>query len=384
MSHTVEFETRVCEHLAELDRAEMRRRLQIPCGLSLSSNDYLGLATHMRVKEAMAEAVRRDGCGSTGSRLLTGHHPAFTRLEQRFARWKETENALYFSSGYLANLGVLTTFLEEGDVIFSDELNHASLIDGLRLAKARRVVFRHGDASDLARLIEGDNSNGQKFLVTESVFSMDGDEAPLTEYAALCRATNTALIVDEAHAVGILGLRGSGLIEETGVGNDVFLSINPAGKALGVGGAFVAGPAWAIDYLIQRARTFIFSTAAPPAMAEALEASLDVIRDEPERRSRLLNLSVTARERLLEKGIEIGVGCSQIIPIMIGDSEHAVSVARALQVQGYDVRAIRPPSVAPGTCRLRLSINVNLGDRILEEFSIALAEALERDAGVIA
>ncbi len=380
MSHTLEFERRVREHLAGLDRAKMRRSRQTPRGLSLSSNDYLGLATHPRVKEKMAEAVRRDGCGSTGSRLLTGHHPAFTRLEQRFARWKGTENALYFSSGYLANLGVLTTFLEEGDVVFSDELNHASLIDGQRLGKARRVVFRHGDVSDLARLIEGDNSPGQKFLVTESVFSMDGDEAPVTEYAALCRATNTALIVDEAHAVGILGLRGSGLIEEAGLNADVFLSINPAGKALGVGGAFVAGPAWAIDYLIQRARSLIFSTAAPPAMAAALEASLDVIRDEPERRSRLLNLSVTARERLLEKGIEILAGCSQIIPIIIGDSEHAVSVAQALQVQGYDVRAIRPPSVAPGTCRLRLSINVNLEDRMLEEFSVALAKALDQYA----
>ncbi len=335
MSHTLEFERRVREHLAGLDRAKMRRSRQTPRGLSLSSNDYLGLATHPRVKEKMAEAVRRDGCGSTGSRLLTGHHPAFTRLEQRFARWKGTENALYFSSGYLANLGVLTTFLEEGDVVFSDELNHASLIDGQRLGKARRVVFRHGDVSDLARLIEGDNSPGQKFLVTESVFSMDGDEAPVTEYAALCRATNTALIVDEAHAVGILGLRGSGLIEEAGLNADVFLSINPAGKALGVGGAFVAGPAWAIDYLIQRARSLIFSTAAPPAMAAALEASLDVIRDEPERRSRLLNLSVTARERLLEKGIEILAGCSQIIPIIIGDSEHAVSVALAKALDQY-------------------------------------------------
>ncbi|HEY2974603.1 MAG TPA: 8-amino-7-oxononanoate synthase [Pyrinomonadaceae bacterium] len=384
MSHTIEFERRARDHLGELDRTEMRRSLQVPHGLSFCSNDYLGLATHPRVKEKMADAVRRDGCGSTGSRLLSGHHPAFTRLERRFARWKGTESALYFSSGYLANLGVLTTFLEEGDVVFSDELNHASLIDGLRLAKVRRLVFRHGDVGDLARLIERVDSEGQKFLVTESLFSMDGDEAPLAEYAALCRATNTALIVDEAHAVGIFGFRGSGLIEAAAIGADVFLSINPAGKALGVGGAFVAGPAWAIDYLIQRARTFIFSTAAPPAMAAALEAALDVIRDEPERRSRLLDLSVAARERLIEKGIEIGLGCSQIIPIIIGDTGQAVSVAHALQLQGYDVRAIRPPSVAPGTCRLRLSINVNLEDRILEEFSVALAEAIDRFAGVTA
>lgn len=213
---------------------------------------------------------------------------------------------------------------------------------------------------------------------------MDGDEAPLAEYAALCRSTNTALIVDEAHAVGILGINGSGLIEEAGVAADVFLSINPAGKALGVGGAFVAGPRWAIDYLVQRARSFIFSTAPPPAMAAALDAALNVIRDEPERRTRLLDLSVRMRELLVQKGIPIVPGCSQIIPVIIGDSEPALSVAEALQGQSYDVRAIRPPSVPPGACRLRLSLNIDLDELTLEEFSVALAEALDHYAKVVA
>ncbi len=384
MSHSFELERRVRIQLSDLEDAGMKRYLQVSRGINLSSNDYLGLATHPHVKERTTEAVRRDGCGSTGSRLLSGNRETFTRLERRFARWKGTESALFFGSGYLANLGVLSTFLESDDVVFSDELNHASLIDGIRLAKARKVVFRHGDIEDLARLIERDHGPGQKFLVTESIFSMDGDEAPLPEYAALCRATNTALIVDEAHAVGVTGFNGSGLIEEAGIGPDVFLSINPAGKALGVGGAFVAGPAWAIDYLLQRARTLIFSTAPPPAMADALDASLDVIRDEPERRARLLDLSIRLRELLIEQGITITPGCSQIVPVIIGDSERAVDIAELLQVQGYDVRAIRPPSVPSGACRLRLSVNVNLDEHTLSEFSLALAETLNRYVGVAA
>ncbi len=384
MSHTFEFERRVRNHLSDLDEAGLRRHLQLPRGVSLSSNDYLGLATHPRVKQRMAEAVLREGAGSTGSRLLSGNRESFTRLERRFARWKGTEAALFFGSGYLANLGALSTFPAADDVVFSDELNHASLIDGLRLSRARKIVFPHRDIEELARLIEREHNHGQKFLVTESVFSMDGNEAPLAEYASLCRATNTALIVDEAHAVGIVGANGSGLIEETGTEADVFLSINPAGKALGVGGAFVAGPGWAIDYLVQRARSFIFSTAPPPAMAEGLEAALDVLRDEPELRIRLLNLSVGFRELLIERGIPIAAGCSQIIPVIIGDSEQVVNVAESLQAHGYDVRAIRPPSVAPGTSRLRLSVNVNLDERTLADFSLALGEALAQYAGIAA
>jgi 8-amino-7-oxononanoate synthase len=384
MSHSFEFERRVQSYLGGLDSDGMRRHLQIGRGVSLSSNDYLGLAVHPRVKQRMAEAVLREGAGSTGSRLLSGHRENFIRLERRFARWKGAEAALFFSSGYLANLAVLSTFPAAGDVVFSDELNHASLIDGLRLSKARKEVFAHKDVYELSRLIERSDSRGQKFLVTESIFSMDGDEAPLIEYAALCRATNTALIVDEAHAVGVMGAKGSGLIEETGISPDVFLSINPAGKALGVGGAFVAGPSWAIDYLVQRARSFIFSTAPPPAMAEALDEALDVIYDEPELRTRLLNLSVRLREALIERGMEVPAGCSQIIPVIIGESAQAVDVAEILQVQGYDVRAIRPPSVAPGTSRLRLSVNVTLDEEAILNFSLALAEALEQYAGVAA
>ena len=270
-------ERRLRAELSELDRAGLRRVLRAPSGIDFSSNDYLGLAQHPLLKQRMAAAVCELGCGSTGSRLLRGERDAFSHVEQRFATFKNADRSLYFSSGYLANIAILSTFAEADDVIFSDERNHASLIDGMRLSRARKVIYPHNDAAALARLLAEESSAGQKFIVTESLFSMDGDFAPLAEYAALCREHEAALIVDEAHAVGIYGARGSGWIEACGVEDDVFISINTAGKAIGVAGAFVTGPEWAIETLVQRARPFVFSTAPPPALAEALEASLDVI-----------------------------------------------------------------------------------------------------------
>ena len=317
----------------------------------------------------MAEAVWAEGVGSTGSRLLRGEREAFAHLEQIFARFKGTARSLYFSSGYLANLAVLTTFPESGDVIFSDERNHASLIDGVRLSRARRVIFPHNDVAALRRLMGTESAETQKFVVVESLFSMDGDEAPLAEYAALCSETGAALIVDEAHAVGVFGATGSGLIEEHGIAADVFASINTGGKAMGVSGAFVAGADDTIESLIQRARPFIFSTAAPPAIAAALEASLEVMAAEPERRIQLLALARTLRDRL---GIP---GRSHIVPVILGENERAVAVAQKLQAAGFDVRAIRPPTVRAGTARLRVSLNQGLTEQELERFAAALEQA---------
>jgi 8-amino-7-oxononanoate synthase len=212
---------------------------------------------------------------------------------------------------------------------------------------------------------------GQAFVVTESLFSMDGDVPPLAEYAALCRATGAALIVDEAHAVGLYGDRGSGLVGACGIERDVCLSINTAGKALGVSGAFVAGPAWAVDYLIQRARPFIFSTAPPPSVAAALDASLDVIVNEPERRSLLARRVMYLRNALRAAGVPAPEGFSQIIPIVLGDNDRALLVAGQLQARGFDVRAIRPPSVAPGTARLRVAVNVGLSDASTGSWTLA-------------
>jgi 8-amino-7-oxononanoate synthase len=355
---------RVAERLRAIDDDGLRRTLRPPSGIDLCSNDYLGLAGHPRLKQRMADAVMAEGVGSTGSRLLRGERSGFARVEEKFARFKGAEGSLYFSSGYLANLAVLTTFSEAGDVIFSDERNHASLIDGARLSRARRVVFPHNDATALEQLLREDGGAGQKFVVVESLFSMDGDQAPLAEYAAMCQSAGAELIVDEAHAVGVYGA-GKGLAE------DAFVSINAAGKALGVSGAFVAGSADAIEYLIQRARPFIFSTAPPPAIAAALETSLEVIVNEPERRERLLARARYLRERL---GL---AGDSPIIPIIIGENERAVAVARELQAAGFDVRAIRPPTVPAGTARLRVTVNQGLSEEVLDRFVEALAAARE-------
>jgi 8-amino-7-oxononanoate synthase len=369
----ISLERRLRARLAELEAAGLTRSLRPPTGIDLSSNDYLGLSRHPLVRQRMSEAITSEGCGSTGSRLLTGERDNFAELERRFATFKGAERSLYFSSGYLANLAVLTTLPETGDIIFSDERNHASLIDGARLSRARRVIFPHGDVTALARLLGG--AGAQKFVVTESLFSMDGDDAPLADYAALCREHGAALIVDEAHAVGIYGRRGSGLLEMMGA--EALVSIDTAGKALGVCGAFVSGPAWVIDSLIQRARSFIFSTAPPPAVAAALQAGLMVIESEPWRRHQLLQRAAYLRSRLRNAGIAVPDGVSHIVPVLIGENERAVRVAESLQRAGLDVRAIRPPSVPPGTARLRLSVHSELQEAALDRLVAVLGSALE-------
>jgi 8-amino-7-oxononanoate synthase len=369
-------EQRIARRIAALRDARLLRTLDPPRGIDLSSNDYLALSQHPLLKGRMIEAVRREGCGSTGSRLLRGERDSFASLERTFAAFKHAGRALYFSSGYLANLAVMTTFPEAGDAIFSDERNHASLIDGIRLSAASRVVFPHNDVGALARLLD-EHREGQAFVVIESLFSMDGDVAPLAEYAALCRATGAALIIDEAHAVGICGARGSGLVEANGLERDVFVTVNTAGKALGVSGAFVAGPPEAIEYLIQRARPFIFSTASPPAVADAIEASLSIVASEPERRQRLARLARHLRNQLCAADIPVAPGDSHIIPVIVGSNERALAVAQTMQAEGFDVRAIRPPSVPENTARLRITVNVGLDEPTLDRFAAMLAVVLE-------
>lgn len=372
---------RLEERLADLRSRHLTRVMRPPAGVDLSSNDYLALATHPAVKAAFAAGVHAEGAGSTGSRLLRGERTAFSAVERRFAAFKGADRALFFSSGYLANIAVLTTLPEAGDVIFSDALNHASLIDAARLSRATRVVFPHNDVTALARAMDDTPCAGVRFVVVESLFSMDGDVAPLRAYARVCRERGARLIVDEAHAVGIYGERGTGLIEELGIGDDVQVSINTAGKALGVGGAFVAGPSVVIEYLVQRARPFVFSTAAPPAMAWAIDASLGVVRDEPERRRTLRARSAHLRARLREAGLDVGPGDSQIVPILIGPNDAALAVADALQADGFDVRAIRPPTVPEGTARLRVSVNAGVDAATLDRFASRVIGAL-REAGL--
>lgn len=370
-------ESRVRSRLADLASQDLTRVLRPPFGIDLSSNDYLALAGDPRLRAAFVRGIEAEGVGSTGSRLLRGDRLAFARVEDTFARWKGSERALFLSSGYLANVAVLTALTEPGDVIFSDELNHASLIDGIRLSKATRVVFPHNDVAALERLIASTPCRGQRLVVVESLFSMDGDEAPLGAYHALCRRVGASLIVDEAHAVGVYGACGTGRIEACGLTNQALVSINPAGKALAVGGAFVAGPSWAIEYLVQRARPFIFSTASPPAMAHALDESLRIVDAEPERRERVRRLASRLRVDLARAGFDVEPASSQIIPIRIGSNEAALAVAAALQVDGFDVRAIRPPTVPSGTARLRVSVNAGLDELTLGRFVDRLVTAAE-------
>jgi 8-amino-7-oxononanoate synthase len=375
-------ECRIRVRLDRFEREGLTRRLAPPRGIDLSSNDYLQFASHPALKARMIEAIAEEGCGSTGSRLLRGDRLGFAQVESRFAAFKGAEAALYFSSGYAANLAVLATFLEEVDVVFFDRLNHASLVDAMRLGKARKIVFPHNDLAAFQHYLGTISTKGQRFLVIESLFSMDGDFAPLKEYADLCRRHSVALIVDEAHAVGLYGETGAGLLEASGIKNDVFLSVNPAGKALGLAGAFVAGPRWAIDYLTQAGRTFVFSTAPPPAMAAGLDAALDLIVESTELRQRLCSLTQLLRKLLADEGTAVARVGSQIVPVIIGDNARALQVAHALQQEGFDVRAIRPPTVPRDAARLRISVNTGLDDATLRRFVQSLSRHLRR-AGVL-
>lgn len=360
----------------ELERNNLLRRLREPSGLDLCSNDYLGLAAHPVVARRMADAALSLGAGSTGSRLLRGERTVFSALERRFAAFKGTERALFFSSGYLANLGLLTALARPTDVVFSDERNHASLIDGIRLARAQCVIFPHNDPDRLAALIKTTPIPHRGFLVTESLFSMDGDVAPLGAYAAICRRHNLTLIVDEAHAVGVCGESGSGLLEYVDATGVPVISVNTAGKALGVCGAFVAGPGWAIEHLVQRARPFIFSTAPPPSLAAALDASLELVEAEPERRQRLAENVSCLAEALTKIGLPVARPASHIVPILLGSNARALGVALDLQARGFDARAIRPPTVPDGTARLRISVNVRLSARDIGRFVAALQDVI--------
>jgi 8-amino-7-oxononanoate synthase len=372
----MDLESRVRAELREWESAGLVRTPRAPDGIDLSSNDYLALSDHPSVKAAMAQAVEQDGCGSGGSRLLRGHRAVFDEVERAFALLKQTDRALFFSSGYLANLAVLSALPQRGDLILSDRLNHASLRDGVRLSAARHVVFAHNDLAALTQLLEQARGQGQTFVVTESLFSMDGDVPPLADYAACCRRAGATLVVDEAHAVGVFGRRGSGLIEAAGIPANEIITINTAGKALGVAGAFVAGPSWLVEYLVQRARTFVFSTAPPPAVASALLASLALIASEPERRATVRARAAYFRGRLSVAGIDVAAGDSPIIPVLVGDSDRAVAVAADMQAQGFDLRAIRPPTVPDGTARLRISVNVRLTEPVIDTAVAALAAAL--------
>jgi 8-amino-7-oxononanoate synthase len=367
--------------LAELAGQGLARSLRPAAGLDFSSNDYLGLARDPELRAGLLARLAAlppgEPLGAPASRLLRGHTRQHAALERRLAAWKGTEAALLFASGYQANLGLLTALLGPRDRALSDALNHASLIDGLRLAGCRRVVFPHLDLAAIEGELARPHPAGRTFLVTESLFSMEGDVAPLDRYAELAARHGAELIVDDAHATGLYGeARGSGLCEAFGVERRVAAVVSTLGKALGLSGAFVAGPRVLVDYLVARCRAFVFSTAPPPLLLHALDAALDLVAAEPWRRRRALALAERLRRRLAALGLERPAGDGPIVPRLLGDNARAVAAAERLAAQGFDVRAIRPPTVPPGTARLRVSVHADHGEAEIDALAAALAAAM--------
>jgi 8-amino-7-oxononanoate synthase len=341
--------------IERLQQSHRHRALALPNGVDFTSNDYLGLAQHPALREALIAALERDGMvGAGGSRLLRGHHEEHTQLEAFAAEFFGAEKALYFGSGFLANYALFTTLPDRHDAIVFDERIHASVKEGGHASLAERYRARHNDLASFEAELKRARERGarQIFVAVESVYSMDGDLAPLTELSELSRRFCAVLVIDEAHATGVFGVRGRGLGEET----PGAITLHTCGKALGVAGALVCASVETIDYLINRARPFIYSTAPPPCLAAAVIRALQLVDEEPWRRERVLNLAKLAHAEL---NLDLPFAGSQIVPVIIGADEAALSVAQRVQAAGFDVRAIRPPTVPEGTARLRISINAN-------------------------
>ena len=359
---------RLTARLAEVKENGLYRRLRAVEGaqdatvilegqevLLFSSNNYLGLANHPALKQAAQEAIAQYGCGSGASRLISGSMAVHHELEHRLAILKKTETALVFPTGYHANIGVLSALMGPGDTILSDSLNHASIIDGCRLSRADTRVYRHADTEHLSELLKACPATGQRLIVTDSVFSMDGDLAPLTEIVSLAQQYDAWVMVDEAHATGVFGPYGSGLVEELGLTGRVDIQMGTLGKALGCVGAFVAGSHELIDWLVNRARSFIYTTAIPPAVAASVLAALDIVEREPERRQQLWSNARVLADGLRSLGYTLGAAHSQILPVIIGEARETMTVAAAILQRGVFAHGIRPPTVPEGTSRIRVT-----------------------------
>jgi len=368
---------RLSRELEALRAADQLRDLAIPTGIQLGSNDYLGLSTHPRLKAAIRRALEEDErVSSTGSRLLSGNHERWESLEAEFARFIGADAALYFPSGYLANIGLLSALLRRGDVVFSDAANHASLIDGIRLSHARRIIVPHLDMDFLEHALSHEDSGvgerfGQRIVVVERIFSMEGDIAPLDALLRLCERYGAWLIVDEAHSTGVLTA-----IERSA---HLLATIHTCGKALASMGAFVAGSHTLRDFLINRARTFIFTTALPPYCAAHVHEAISLAADANDERRHLFNLGQYLRDRLRALGFDTGRSESQIIPLVLGSNDAALRLAGALSSSGFAVRAVRPPTVPAGTSRIRISLNAALSIADIDLLLSALVAARETE-----
>ena len=370
---------RIARELDALRKRAQFRTLDHPSGINLCSNDYLGLASDPRLKQAVAEAVARaDAVGSSGSRLLSGNAPEWEQLEDEFADFADTEAALYFGSGYAANIGLLSSILGPHDVVFSDALNHASLIDGIRLSRATKIIYSHADMAFLENALrDHSRAAGAKVIVSEAVFSMEGDIAPLRSLLRLAREYEAELILDEAHATGVLGPLGRGLAIEHAAARDIFAVIHTCGKALASAGAFVCGSRQLKQFLVNRARTFIFSTAMPPYLAGQIRAALELVRSADDLRAHLQAVGHLLRQELARAGVDVGPSATPIVPLMCGTNEAALHVAAVLQENGFAVRAIRPPTVPEGASRVRLSLTAKITRGDVLRLSDAIRRAFD-------
>jgi 8-amino-7-oxononanoate synthase len=375
------------EELHALDAAGLRRRIRPIDGMqaeevvvdgrraiNFSSNNYLGLASHPLLREAAEAAMREHGFGSGASRLIAGSLAPHRALEARIAAWKKTEAALLFNSGYHANVGLVSALAGPDDAIFSDELNHASLIDGCRLSRARVVVFRHADPDDLARKL-AETPGRRRIILTDSIFSMDGDRAPLAALAELKQRHGALLVVDDAHAIGVLGKDGVGLCD----GLDVDLQMGTLGKALGGFGAYVAARRPVVELLANRARSFVFTTALPVPVVAAAIAAIDWLTSDEgrQRRERLASIAARIHERLRPLGLSLPPSPSHILPLRAreGDPRRAMEACEALLARGIFAQGIRPPTVPPSTARIRFALMATHTDAQLDRACDALAAA---------
>jgi 8-amino-7-oxononanoate synthase len=374
----------LAQELADLEAQALRRRLQVveevlPGGkvrvagqvlLNLSSNDYLGLAQDPRLIAAAQAAAARWGVGAGASRLVVGHLGLHEEVETALAAFKGTEAAVIFSTGYMANVGVIAALMGPGDVIFSDRLNHASIMDGIKLSGAALQRFPHRDLNRLEKVLQQAPAGKRRLLITDSVFSVDGDLAPLRDLVELKERYGAWLMIDEAHATGVLGPGGAGLAQALGLTARIDIHMGTFSKALGSLGGYIAGDRRLIDYLHNRARSFIYSTALPPPVLGAIRAALRIVREEPERRINLLENAAKFRRGLQAAGFDTLGSETQIIPVLVGKNEPTLKFAAALRERGLMAVALRPPTVPPGQARVRFSLSAAHGAE-------DLAQALE-------
>ncbi|MBM4078677.1 MAG: 8-amino-7-oxononanoate synthase [Planctomycetes bacterium] len=381
----------ISDELAELRESGLYRELRTVDGpqgahvrlagrevLCFASNDYLGLANHPKVVEAARRAMDTYGWGAGASRLVCGNMRLHQELEERIARFEGTEAALVFPSGYMANVGAVTALIGVGDLVLGDKLNHASIVDGCRLSGAKFRTYGHGDVKKLHRLMARRPHYRRAMAVTDTVFSMDGDLAPLPEITALCRAHDAMLMVDEAHATGVFGETGRGLVEHFGLKEQVDVTMGTLSKAVGSVGGFIAGSQDLVDYLRNKARTFMFTTALPPAACAAAIVGLDLIEQQPELRAALWRNVQRLTEGLNALGLVRGEGRSPIIPVVLGEPKTATAFSTFLLNDGVLAPAIRPPAVPPGTSRLRLTVSAAHSAQDIHRLLDALSRALRQ------